>query len=41
MHEKQVVKAEKEAERQEELAMSFFSQMNTTSSTNPSKKGGS
>lgn len=41
MHEKQVVKAENEAERQEELAMSFFSQMNATSSTNPSKKGGS
>lgn len=39
MYEKQVVKAEKEAERQEELAMSFFSQMNATSSTNPSKKG--
>ena len=31
LHEKQVKKAEKEAERQEELAMSFFSQMNSAS----------
>jgi type IV secretion system protein VirD4 len=39
LHEKQVKKAEKEAERQEELAMSFFSQMNSSSNTNPSKEG--
>ena len=31
LQEKQVIKAEKEAERQEELAMSFFSQMNSAS----------
>ncbi|MCQ6281828.1 VirD4-like conjugal transfer protein, CD1115 family [Bacillus sp. EB600] len=41
LHEKQVKKAEKEAESQEELAMSFFSQMNSSPNANPSKEGSS
>jgi type IV secretion system protein VirD4 len=40
-NEVQIKKAEKEAEKQEELAMSFFSQMNSDSSGNPTKEGSS
>ena len=39
LHENQVKNAEKEAEMQEKLAMSFFSQMNSTPSENPPKEG--
>lgn len=35
LHEQQVMKEEKEAQRQEELAMSFFSQMNTGADNQP------
>lgn len=40
-HQVQVKKAKKEAEKQEELAMSFFFQINSESSVNPTKEGGS